>query len=179
MIYVCSDTHYYHKAIITMQKRPFQNVHEMNQYMINSWNSVVTPVDEVYHLGDIAYKANPKVVRDHILSKLNGKIHLITGNHDKPKDIRIYSERLESIQTEKELKYDLNNKIYTFIMYHYPIYSWKGMYQGYIHLYGHTHTNKDSLRSEFKCKNVCVECLNYVPISIEEIIKEFYPEDFI
>ena len=81
MKYFISDQQWGHGAIIHMEHRPFNNVQEMNEAMIESWNSVVTKDDEVYHLGDIGYKMNPTQLHS-ILSRLNGKIYLVKGNHD-------------------------------------------------------------------------------------------------
>ena len=52
MRYYIADQHFYHRSLLTsMDKRPFSTVEEMNQYMIDQWNSRVKPDDEVIILG--------------------------------------------------------------------------------------------------------------------------------
>jgi calcineurin-like phosphoesterase family protein len=79
MRWFTSDEHYFHKNIITYSKRPFRDVPEMNEEMIRRHNAVVGPQDEVWHLGDFVMKGDP----GDILSQLNGRHHLVSGNHDK------------------------------------------------------------------------------------------------
>jgi len=45
MIYFTSDNHFCHSNIIGSCHRPFPNVNEMNEIMINNWNSLVTIKD--------------------------------------------------------------------------------------------------------------------------------------
>lgn len=174
MKYFISDNHWGHKSIISMANRNFDNVHHMNMYMIEKWNEIVKPDDEVYYLGDFMYKMNPNVFVSNILNNLNGKIYLLIGNHDE-RYIKKYVHRLEWIKNRYELKYDYNGKIYKFILDHYPIYSWKGIYTGTIHLHGHTHKNSNDLYYETIGHKFNVNCefLDYKPISIIEIINMF------
>lgn len=175
MIYFISDHHWGHKAIIWMSNRPFENIHEMNMHMIKKWNDVVGPDDEVYYLGDFMYKMNPNIFVKNVLENLNGKIYSLLGNHDE-RYIRKYIHRLEWVKDRYELKYTHEDgKLYKFILDHYPIYSWKGMYKGTIHLHGHTHIKTSDLLYDtygFK-KNVNCELLNYKPLSIVDIINEY------
>ena len=55
MIFVTSDTHFYHNNIIRYDNLPFDNPEEMNEKIIAEWNKRVQPCDEVYHLGDVFF----------------------------------------------------------------------------------------------------------------------------
>ena len=78
-IFYIADTHFGHDNIRKLSNRPFSTVEEMDNALINNWNSVVTDDDDVYILGDFSYKSEDPI---DYLKKLNGKKHLIVGNHD-------------------------------------------------------------------------------------------------
>lgn len=89
-----SDTHFGHKNILNYCYRPFADMEQMQRGLIKHWNETVGPDDEIYVLGDFSF--NPKWSRI-ITPQLNGKKHLIYGNHDAPfpnkeKHIRKYFE---------------------------------------------------------------------------------------
>jgi calcineurin-like phosphoesterase family protein len=77
-----ADSHFGHENILKYEAeaRQFANVELMNEYLIDTWNSQVSPSDSVYHLGDFSMK--PTIAFD-VVPKLNGKITLIAGNHDR------------------------------------------------------------------------------------------------
>lgn len=174
MIYFISDHHWGHKAVIWMSERKFSDIIEMNQVMFDRWNEIVGPDDEVYYLGDFMYKMNPNTFVNHVLNKLNGKIYLLIGNHDE-RYLKKYMNRLEWAKDRFELKYIHEGKEYKFILDHYPIYSWKGMWRKTIHLHGHTHHNTDDLYFESIGNKLNVNCefLDYKPMSIIEVINMF------
>jgi len=83
--FIISDTHFSHENILTFNRedgqkvRPgFSSFEEMDEYIVNKWNSVVKPQDKVYHLGDVVMK---KRYID-VVKRLNGRKRLIMGNHD-------------------------------------------------------------------------------------------------
>ena len=80
-IFFTSDTHFGHTNIMKYCKRPFETVEEMDQTIIDNWNSVVRPEDIVFHLGDFGFCGSLRLRE--IVDQLNGKIYLITGNHDR------------------------------------------------------------------------------------------------
>ena len=47
-------TNFSHENIIKYcpESRPFNTVEDMNEHIVEKWNSVVSPEDTVYHLGD-------------------------------------------------------------------------------------------------------------------------------
>jgi calcineurin-like phosphoesterase family protein len=54
-------------------------VEEMNEVLIQKWNNLVTPEDEVYYLGDFSMAARPVEI---YTTRLNGTKYLVPGNHD-------------------------------------------------------------------------------------------------
>lgn len=168
MIYYTSDLHLGHKNIIEYEDRPFKDIYEMNIGLIKNWNDTVKPKDEVYILGDLAFVGNPlplDILMNYI-KQLNGKIHLIRGNHDTWVDKKGFNPRLfESIDYYKEIK-DTGKDI---ILCHYPIEDWNGMNYGSIHLHGHLHSNPTELYRENRF-NVGVDNWNYKPVSLKEVL---------
>ena len=80
MIYFIADTHFYHENIIKYCNRPLKNSKQMNEYIVNKWNSVVTKDDIVYHLGDVGFGSTDELKE--LVGRLNGTKILIRGNHD-------------------------------------------------------------------------------------------------
>lgn len=80
-IWFTSDNHFNHYNIIKYCGRPFHYNTEMTHTLVNNWNKCVGENDLVYHLGDFGL-ASKQSMAD-ILSRLNGQIILILGNHDK------------------------------------------------------------------------------------------------
>lgn len=160
-----SDTHFGHKNIIKYCNRPYADVNEMNEALIRNWNSVVQPSDEVWHLGDFCMGGTQP--KDWI-PRLNGKIHLIQGNHDP----HVEDQGFESVQHYKELR--IKGKKITLL--HYPMRSWNGSHRGSWQLFGHVHGTM-TVKHGRKCikdafaMDVGVDCHNYTPVSFQEVSK--------
>src|SRR3989338_7339090 len=88
-VFFISDLHLDHKNIIKYTKRPFENVHEMNNVLVNNWNSTVKPNDTVYFLGDMVFGRGCRPAT-HWLKQLNGKIIFIEGNHEEVSGINSF-----------------------------------------------------------------------------------------
>ncbi|MBW1783070.1 MAG: metallophosphoesterase family protein [Deltaproteobacteria bacterium] len=104
-IFAVSDSHISHSNILIYTNRPWlrpgdivdgkfisneirtTRTEEMDNELIRRWNEVVSKDDTVYHLGDFVFAprkgGEAKIIL--ILEQLNGKIHLIKGNHDHAK----------------------------------------------------------------------------------------------
>jgi calcineurin-like phosphoesterase family protein len=78
-----SDYHMGHRNIIGLCSRPFEDVDEMEREIIARHNELVAPNDEVYDLGDFAYRCPPEHASD-CLRRLNGRRTMLWGNHDEP-----------------------------------------------------------------------------------------------
>jgi calcineurin-like phosphoesterase family protein len=60
--------------------RPFATVEEHDEHLIDQWNRIVGPGDQVWHLGDVGMGPEIDILAK--VSRLRGEKHLITGNHD-------------------------------------------------------------------------------------------------
>ena len=132
--YFIADTHFGHAKIIDFCNRPFANVEEMDNTLIQNWNSVVRPGDDIYILGDFAFLDANKV--HVIVARLNGRKHLIRGNHDR--FIKHYAKHADDFVWIKDYaEVEINGR--RFVLFHYPITEWAGYYRNAIHCYGHVH----------------------------------------
>lgn len=120
MNYYIADLHLGHSNIIKLSKRPFKTVDEMDETIIKNWNSRVKDNDNVYILGDFAYKT--KNIEEY-LKQLQGNKYLIMGNHDKTiikdKKLRKYFVAIKDILMVEDQKTQI-------VLCHYPMVEWEG-----------------------------------------------------
>ena len=178
MIYFTSDLHLGHDQEFIWGARGFNSVAEMNEKIITRWNSRITKDDDVYVLGDLVMGGVENV---ELLKQLNGKIHIIYGNHDGPKKREAYAE-LENV-VECGLANMIKYKKYNFYLSHYPtitdnedigeIVSPK---ECVINLFGHTHQFDDFYDTNdgynFRMYHVGVDSHDCFPVPIDEVIEE-------
>jgi calcineurin-like phosphoesterase family protein len=156
-IFLISDTHWRHTNIIEYGQRPFSSTEEMDEALVNNWNSVVNKEDKVYHLGDVYMSDSITVNR--LLSRLNGTKVLILGNHDDGKD-KILLSNFKRIHSYRFLK------DHGMFLSHVPIHQSSISSKLKVNVHGHTH-EKGSPPGPYL--SVCVEKINYTPINIEEL----------
>lgn len=180
--YFTSDTHFWHKAIVGYCHRPFESsgdfVQEMNNAIIQNWNSRITESDEVYFLGDFAFCGTNKALD--ILKRLKGIKFWIKGNHDhslakKPevakhfKWIRDYYT-LRVPDTYENDEGELTQYHQPIVLFHFPILSWDGMAHGAWHLHGHCHGSIDDTWNRTGLRmDVGVDTNKLLPYSYEDI----------
>ena len=150
MIFVTSDTHFFDKHMLgrtDFAKRPFFLVSMMNEALITNWNKVVKKTDTVYHLGDIAVhlvRPEKKAHQDiyEILTRLNGNLILIKGNHDNRALFKYLAKNNYEVNGKPKFsfadvgvlfKYDHRQYYLT----HYPL--MLGIASRIINLHGHIH----------------------------------------
>ena len=138
-LYFTSDTHFHHECIIKFCSRPFKNVEEMNEALIANWNRVVRPEDIVFHLGDFCLGGSAEWTG--ILERLNGKIYLISGNHDRKNLRQNYARYFEMILPQVHIEVG-KQKIY---LNHYPFLCYGGAYNDTWQLFGHVHTSRHNI----------------------------------
>lgn len=173
-----ADLHYGHANVLHFDNRPFKTIQEMNDAIVERWNSVVSPGDMVYVLGDMFWCTSKVAIP--ILDSLNGQKFLIKGNHDRCNDGQ-FAKRFVKITEYAEIE-DGNRKV---ILCHYPIPCFKNHYYGSYHLYGHVHNSfEDKMMSHDKflmeelyghpCNMYNVGCMmpwmDYTPRTLDEIV---------
>jgi calcineurin-like phosphoesterase family protein len=158
-----------------MSKRPFNSIDEMDNTILKNINSIVTNNDDLYLDGDICYKSGKDPIE--YLRKMNGKKHLIIGNHDgkilnSPECRKCFVE-IDKILTTKDKVKGTDKMI---VLCHYPMVEWDGFFRGSIHLYGHIHNNTQNqaykiLKTIDNAYNVGADILEFMPRTLEDVIK--------
>lgn len=197
MRYYIADLHFFHMGINDrMDRRGFADVEEMNEFLIKQWNGRIKRNDEVVVLGDLSLGKAEET--NDVLRRLNGRIYLIRGNHDKwLKDSKADLSRFEWVKDYAEMS-DNGRKA---ILCHYPIVCYNGQFRTdaegnhkvYM-LHGHIHRTQDIIGLyEYKkfvrsfsrksrgtdepkpapCNIINCFCMfsNYVPLTLDEWIE--------
>jgi calcineurin-like phosphoesterase family protein len=180
--FFASDHHFGHANILTFTNyngtpvRTFNSVEDMDEHMIAMHNDTVKPSDTCWFGGDVAI--NRRFLKH--VQRLNGRKRLVLGNHD------IFSNK-DYINAGFE---DLHafRKFDDFVLTHIPVHPDNLTTRWNVNVHGHTHGNSmrlprginaktgqilysDKLDPRFVC--VCVEQINYTPISIEDLRAKF------
>ena len=167
-IWLISDTHFNHSKILEFTQggrsiRPFSNVDEMNQTMLDNWANTVKPQDTVIHLGDVLFGENKVEWLEANFAKLPGKKRLVLGNHD---NVKMLAPFFKDIQ----MWIDMSNKglLFTHTPQHASTLAESHRFgqEPLLNVHGHIHSNA-SPEGPYKC--VCVEQTNYAPVNIEEL----------
>jgi len=156
-IFFSSDTHFSHANIIRYCNRPFSSITEMDDAIIGNWNSIVRSDDVVYHLGDFCW-GDP---RDYV-GRLNGKIFLIAGSHDK--NCRNQANLFQRVFQNGSLDTVINNQAMTLSHCYYRV--WEKSHYDAWNLYGHSH---GTLPPIGKAWDVGVDNNNFMPLSFEQV----------
>lgn len=166
-----SDTHFNHKSIIDFCSRPFEDVWDMNQKMIQYWNDMVRPQDDIWVVGDFGFTNRYGDDLEEIFKSLNGHKFLVIGNHDErnPKVLKLPWEKQIDLGTVRDDKRRA-------IVCHYPLETWKDAQRGRIMVHGHSHgTLKNVINHRF---DVGVDCWDYHPVSFDELWAIAENQDF-
>ena len=195
MKFFTSDTHFEHEDVIKGSNRPFANIAEHDKALIANWNSVVTPDDDIYHLGDFAYnpfyRNSSKETEDKayetfaaILEQLNGRIHWVYGNHDPIKKKNLMNALKQYFVwtgTQLEISIrdeDLEKKNQKILLHHCPWEEWYHKDNGGWQLHGHMH-NKLPDRPDLLRLDVGVDCQNYTPVSYAQLKEQMSHKIFV
>ena len=181
-IWFTSDLHFGHRNIIRFCNRPFVDIKEMGQKLIENWNYCVKDDDIVFVLGDTFWFNDSRGIKK-VLGQLNGEIYILPGNHD---DFSSYHrvdnpkihlcEDIVALWLESENDRGWNKKILEIWMAHYPMMTWPHRENGAWQLFGHIHSQEDrtegvdqDLPLHWNQMDVGCDRWDCCPISLESI----------
>ena len=146
MLYFTADIHADHQKMAEL--RGFQNISDMQEAIICSWNEIVTDKDDVIILGDVVMFPNNSL--DQFFSVLRGRKSLVPGNHDHSKNLKYLSRWMTILPTLHTIKHkELTHltgeqQVLSVALCHYPMLAWPGDVLAFGHLHGDAHRiNKD------------------------------------
>lgn len=172
-VWIWSDPHFGHENIYTKFKnydgtpvRPWSNMQEAEEFMIQEYNKLVHEGDTCYWLGDIC---GIQAYAEKIMPRFNkSRRILILGNHDAKLGAKYWLKWFNNIRGD----FNRDNHIFS----HFPVCSGsKGRFKRNVH--GHTHGNFITVDNNGKIKdvwyrNVSVEAIKFRPINFSEILEE-------
>lgn len=187
-LFFTSDTHFGHFNISKYCHRPFTSRSNMDKSLIENWNSVVPSDGIVIHCGDFMLPSHYGTTEYmKYMSKLNGKIYLLRGNHDRieitSNPVGYFAKLGDIIQTPKLMSVmdimEIDVEDNSIMACHYPMLSYPANYQ----VFGHIHTLSDGLCHGLDCElnqkirstqyDVGVDQNEYKPISYRELMDIF------
>jgi calcineurin-like phosphoesterase family protein len=155
-IWFSADFHLNHDNILRFCSRPYDTIGEMDEAIICNWNARIRPNDTAYILGDFCF-GDPRKFYD----RLNGKVYIIPGSHDKELNKIPEEFILPPIYTLK-----LDPPI---TLCHYAMRSWYKSHYASWHLFGHHHGKLEPYGLSF---DVGVDCWDYYPVSLDEVAEK-------
>ena len=155
-----ADCHFGHVNIIKHSHRPFENVDDMDETIINNLNVCVKKEDMLYIVGDFCGQRRKADYIQHYADQINCKnIILIFGNHDDQAQTRKVFDSCYDMYTVK-VKEDKNQHV---VLCHYAMKVWAASHRGTWHLYGHSHGNLEE-DPHSKSFDIGVDCWDYYPL---------------
>lgn len=176
-IWITSDWHFNHDREFIWKARGCNSVQEMNEAIIKNHNACVQPEDTVYVLGDCCLgggDSNILEANKSLIEQLNGKIHIIRGNHDTDRRVAMY----ESCKNVVSVLYAdmIHYKGYHFYISHYPTLTSnlekESLKQCTCNLFGHTHQTTNFHMDMPFMYHVGMDSHSLCPVLLDDAIEE-------
>lgn len=174
-VFITADEHYGHVKIIEFCHRPFNDVTEMTETLIERHNKKV-PDSLNYltiHVGDLFWHTLSLNEASTILGRLHGRHAFIYGNHDEliEKYQRLFvgpGAAFDWIKGENKASgtHRLKFNKHDITLCHYAMRVWNASHKGSWMLYGHSHNELPVVGKSF---DIGVDGHDFEPWSLEEI----------
>ena len=134
-----SDLHIGHRKIVEYTNRGVDTTQEdHDKWVVDLWNSQVSKHDIVYQLGDFVFNCRDLKVWQSAVSKLNGRIIHIKGNHDSSDVLKKSGHEWYDLKRVKIGKQHI-------VMCHFALRVWDMYHHGAWQIYGHSHGSLDGI----------------------------------
>lgn len=168
MNYYTADLHFGHHNILALAKRPFEYVKQMEDELISRWNFKVSDQDDIYIVGDLFFHQDHP---EQILKQLNGKKHLILGNHDET----WLTDELKGYFVSIQAYMEIVDQNHTLFLCHYPMVSYPKQSRSYM-IHGHIHNDTlfdywPILLQRERILNAGTDIHEFAPVTLNELIK--------
>ena len=163
-MFFTADPHFGHKFVAG--ERGFESTEEMDEVIIENWNSKIGKHDLVYILGDLSFRGPNDTLS--ILYRLNGRLHLVRGNHDSSKGLRKrrWDPVWEHFQWVKDY-HEIRDGSRIIVLHHYAYRVWNQHHRGAWNLHGHSHGNL--WHTGRRQMDVGLDTNNLFPYSLDEV----------
>ena len=170
-VWFTSDLHFWHKNICKYCNRPFETMEEMNQALIDNWNSVVKEDDTVFVLGDMGFCGYDNLYP--LMFRLNDKKYLAQGDIDSDKIVfRLYEANIiEGYYKMHEVTIigDEECPDQQLTLCHFPMIDWPNKERGAWMVHGHQHQLPETPSCSVMHWDVGVDKNNLKPVSFEQL----------
>ena len=138
----------------------------MDRTLMANWNAVVRPDDDVWVVGDFVM-GNGRTAQSY-LDDLNGRKHLVRGNHDKA--VTLEARGWSSIQDMAEVSLEGRH----LVLSHYGMRTWHRIGRSALMLYGHSHGRLPGFRtpSGGGTTDVGVDLCHYMLVQLDQILTQ-------
>ena len=165
-IFITANQQFGRKGAIRAYDRPFSSVAEMNQRLIDEWNSTVAEGDIVFVLGNFAWDPETAEI---IAKQLNGKIIALEGEYDKA---------IMDIEGNPELNITYLPETFKSVpeimtcMSYWPMQEWPNKKTGWTSVIGYP-AKKYKSSHEKNILNVACDFWNFKPVDAKKVLSLF------
>lgn len=187
MNWYTADLHLYDQSMLTFERMndanipAFDSVEERFDCIRGRWNERVAADDDVYVVGDVSLSGRQDTID--ALSELNGKKHIVLGNHDGGWMHSLARSNAGNVIDVASGIKRIRDGGKDVVLCHYPIVAWEKQHKGSYLVYGHLHhTHEDALfmdggrafakacgMTEFRALNCGIMVCDYAPMSLSEL----------
>jgi len=171
-MFITSNQQFGRQSANALENRGFANVEEMNDHLIEQWNSVVSDGDMVYVAGNFAW--DPESL-EYAIKRLNGSMVVMGGEMDHA----IY-DFASKIGEESGVAYTPDQikilKSLNVVISYWPLKTWPNKDKNSISIVGHPDKEYKTSHVD-KVINVSCDMWDFKPVNVKDMLQLFEDPD--